>query len=1312
MKPLSFSSAPGLGTRSGGGLSRRRLPPQRGVALIITLILLAVITFMAVTFLVISRSEKGAVTTATDQSMARFAAESALDRAKTEVVARIMGFTNPFNFELIVSTNFVNPRGFQRGLNHYTNVSYNYPDGTPVVGNDALLNLTRLVYNPRPPVYVTNRFYANSNEFRFYWDLNRNGRYETNGFLPVINPLGGYYDLAGNLTPQLTFGQTLSNYFVGDPEWIGVLERPDLPHSSTNLFVARYAYLIAPASKTLDVNYIHNYARLLEAGMNPVSGDGFMRNQGVGTWEVNLAAFLTDLNTNFWPFPQGNLYGAPYRYRPEEPTQPNTGAAFDDALSFVRYRYNRNYRTYMPTLREYFGGSLRAAGAVNNDYVDAYSRGPVMTNTTWSLVFDNDRNLESRFAWSGADNPNHYFTIQDYFDPSKTSLLFSNRLWSAGTNTGSYDRYTYYRMLSQLGTDTSWEQPRGKINLNYDNRVQSNGTTLAISATNFIPWQPVDFFTVTANRLLENAGFSTSNPANPAARISATHIPIYPTNLYTPAIHQLLQLAANVYDATTNQTYRTQGAASINPIPPTVFRPLFARTNVNGSIYVYISGYEEVVRADELVTPRLWHDPKDPTFLSRNILPRDMIYGVPLVIGAKKGFPNFNEFAMQTLVQVTRKLEFRRPNLTSPVNETNQMFMVTVSNIFGLEAWNSYSNAYPRDLQLRVTNEMFAVITNQFGETLLAYTNPPVRRTAVQFIPANSWFGYVNPQIAQASFRLPYGPAEDRFYYLSNAVYATSPLRSFQSPVGRGFERIPANAFEVPRWFLNLRTRVQFILVDTSANNRIVDYVNLDSSEPPLDITDLLTLGGSCVGSYVPDGNDGSLWCTNRMGNNPFDARVPTFGVLNQILIGLDLLQPDNWRNFQSMSPPGLDRAGAIDFFRAQFSLPPTTYHGTRFSKTNIFYAPFAPTRNLYFNTSWQANDPLVHHTIGDLIDFLDNFHTNRITFENAWTTNGLGSINKRFEPWGGNPVASSSSQTRVDMGFKDPGVTRSDDWDFPTNKFANVGWLGRVHRGTPWQTVQLKSASPTNLLAWLRWSGNGIFTQNVGQYDTNAVPFGFITNDAAFTHPRNDRYILDLFTTGINDNATRSQLSVNQTNLAAWSAVLAGVNVLPEVGTNTFIPPAGAYLPDAPTPVAQIVAGIARAQTNQPTGVFRRLGDVLATPELTVASPFLTGRTNWYSDAVVERIPQQILGLLKGSDEPRFVVYAVGQTLKPAERSLVTSGPFIGLCTNYQVTAEVATRTVFRLDGVPPYPPPLIPQKPFTNLNAVIEKFNVLPPE
>jgi len=87
-------------------------------------------------------------------------------------------------------------------------------------------------------------------------------------------------------------------------------------------------------------------------------------------------------------------------------------------------------------------------------------------------------------------------------------------------------------------------------------------------------------------------------------------------------------------------------------------------------------------------------------------------------------------------------------------------------------------------------------------------------------------------------------------------------------------------------------------------------------------------------------------------------------------------------------------------------------------------------------------------------------------------------------------------------------------------------------------------------------------------------------------------------------------------------------------------------------------------------------------------------------NDAAIERIPQQILGLLRLDQTPRFVIYSYGQALKPAEHSIVTSGPYFGLCTNYQVTAEVATRAVVRIEGAP------------TNPRVVIENYNVLPPE
>ena len=106
-------------------------PSERGVALVITLLLLSVITFMAVTFLVVSRSQKGSVTTETDQAIARLAADTALERAKAALLAPILAWTNEFNYGLLVSTNYINPRRVRPdaavpGPVNPTNVNYDY----------------------------------------------------------------------------------------------------------------------------------------------------------------------------------------------------------------------------------------------------------------------------------------------------------------------------------------------------------------------------------------------------------------------------------------------------------------------------------------------------------------------------------------------------------------------------------------------------------------------------------------------------------------------------------------------------------------------------------------------------------------------------------------------------------------------------------------------------------------------------------------------------------------------------------------------------------------------------------------------------------------------------------------------------------------------------------------------------------------------------------------------------------------------------------------------------------------------------------
>src|SRR5215469_6421479 len=82
---------------------------ERGIALVITLIMLAVITFMAIAFLVLSRGERSSTATATDQTIAKLAANNALERAQVELVTPMIASGNFASGGLMVSTNFINP---------------------------------------------------------------------------------------------------------------------------------------------------------------------------------------------------------------------------------------------------------------------------------------------------------------------------------------------------------------------------------------------------------------------------------------------------------------------------------------------------------------------------------------------------------------------------------------------------------------------------------------------------------------------------------------------------------------------------------------------------------------------------------------------------------------------------------------------------------------------------------------------------------------------------------------------------------------------------------------------------------------------------------------------------------------------------------------------------------------------------------------------------------------------------------------------------------------------------------------------------
>ena len=107
---------------------------QRGIVLVITLIMLSVVTFMAVAFLALSRRERGSVTVTTSQTTAALMADAAVARAQAEIQSRIQARTNFGAIDLVVSTNYINPLGFTPSGAHsdslnLSNVNYSFVRG-------------------------------------------------------------------------------------------------------------------------------------------------------------------------------------------------------------------------------------------------------------------------------------------------------------------------------------------------------------------------------------------------------------------------------------------------------------------------------------------------------------------------------------------------------------------------------------------------------------------------------------------------------------------------------------------------------------------------------------------------------------------------------------------------------------------------------------------------------------------------------------------------------------------------------------------------------------------------------------------------------------------------------------------------------------------------------------------------------------------------------------------------------------------------------------------------------------------------------
>ncbi len=758
-------------------------------------------------------------------------------------------------------------------------------------------------------------------------------------------------------------------------------------------------------------------------------------------------------------------------------------------------------------------------------------------------------------------------------------------------------------------------------------------TVTTAAAQNLNAACPLDFFTNVASRLLSSE-----------MNLNLTRIEIYPTNQYTPAVHRLLQVTANVYDATTTNFY------------PTIFRPLFT---VDGSGNVFITGYTNqnslINQATETVLGAN-NGILDPPVVAATLPPGTNIlanvYGVPWVIGAKKGLPNFNAFSVESAFQLVRKLEIERNTNAVPQPDiiwTNQMYVMNITNYMALSCWNSYRSNYTGPVDILVRCGSTVMLTND--NNMFPYVFTTNFAFVVEIAPTwPGWNGFPSQQ--SASFLVPINTS---VLALTNAMYSYNEPNSpnpgeLMNYLGDG----PGNYLDkgilpLPHFWLLMTNRLQVAIIDYSTNvsplnvsgpvvGRIVDYVQLDR----MDSSQLLN-------AALPENDPNGFWNTN------YNFQGNLIGVLNQILMSLygnvNGLTPTGSGTWTTAPIPG-GPAGNVSpsaqqaFFRGFFS--PTgsyAYGGNVYLNTlTAMQAPYTPIAFAIQHTTWEANDPLVHYLASDLVP-----HT-EIPSQPDWGSVSFYTPPTRYQPWG---VAPPTYELGIDLNpcnlaFKDPLVRASDNWNFPTGQISNPNWLGQVHRGTPWQTIYLKS---TNILDWVNNVGqNGLNTWLNWTGDENPT-------DAVAMAPVQDWHLASLLASLLTTNNPGTLVSVNNPDSNAWLVLCDGLTVLTNISTDMqihfpVIPPQFATLViSSNSPQASIIASaIESARTNQPGQSFADIGDILAIPQLAEQSPFLNfssavQRSNGISDEAYEAIPSQLLPLLR-VDSVGSVASANGETV------------------------------------------------------------------
>ncbi|MDB6058483.1 MAG: hypothetical protein JWO95_2327 [Verrucomicrobiales bacterium] len=379
-------------------------------------------------------------------------------------------------------------------------------------------------------------------------------------------------------------------------------------------------------------------------------------------------------------------------------------------------------------------------------------------------------------------------------------------------------------------------------------------------------------------------------------------IPIYcstnPLVRYNGGIHWLLQQAVNAYD----QTNHTVGDFDF----PSVFRPQFAVVTNDQCVAALITNWVEAADDYLNITARPFKASGDPTLSSD-----DNVWGIGMVIGVKPAVPIFNEFGYLNNFNVSRKLLFRRNQPGTRPFATNQMYVLSLSNIFGCSALNTSTQALPRDVTMYFTNSANIRLVNELGlGTTSSFTNGATQIIVCNQWPKNTYVGTnMYKVLTNTVFTLPTSG-----YVEGKGVFGPADNAHFELNAG-----LPVHS-----WFVEVTNRVVYALID-NVSGRMLDFVNYDQFGTSVEMMQRLQ---TLQLSYL------SPWQTNGANSSLFSPA--SIGVLNQISVVTNSTRTADY----------IPQPGASSYLTAFLN-------GTDNTSATLMECPYQPSATVQQTTKW-----------------------------------------------------------------------------------------------------------------------------------------------------------------------------------------------------------------------------------------------------------------------------------------------------------------------------------------------------------------------